>query len=485
MYNLASFLMVSSPSSLSSGNPIYVGTENSDDMVSLCSFSPICSDQAAHCADIPWTETASHVGAGQMSVLSLPNISGRDDWKCVNDMFQKDPSKLSNAFLTMTLKRRPSVSLVKSMLNINPDAASIPKHGPSALQVAVQRNCSIEVITELITVCPFALIATNPGTNDDPLSYAKRFRSDEVELIELLSHPVHHWFSMKNNSVKDESTSLKYSYGPMPLLPLKKITLDPAEKVAELTHVTSLPTHAHDAVGEMITLNSFETMSSCSNIDEMELKNLKLICLTVLKKHKFLCKEVQSLRKELHDVTTNPRSETANMIQEERLQELQLTIEQQSHDYDLALEKVELENQRNVLDLQDRLNEVLHRFEVNFENAFESRMNTISACFHFRLQYLTQRVEQMESQVQNVLKTTVKKSRRHGSTPLDIGGVRFSHHENTENFTIETFTSSTNADTTPIVFATPWRQADDDDAQSLLTEDVLFDRRRKWRPLAA
>jgi hypothetical protein len=75
----------------------------------------------------------------------------------------------------MALRHRPPLHVIHFMLHLNSKAASIPKKGPTPLQVAIQHACSVDVIKALIQACPFALVATNPGSYLDPLSYVNVF----------------------------------------------------------------------------------------------------------------------------------------------------------------------------------------------------------------------------------------------------------------------------------------------------------------------
>ena len=97
---------------------------------------------------------------------------------------------MTSKILIVALRNRAPLHVIRFFLSLNPKAAGIPKEGPTPLQVAVQHNASKEVVKELIEACPFALIVTTSAEWLDPLSYARRFRSTETELIDLLSRPL-------------------------------------------------------------------------------------------------------------------------------------------------------------------------------------------------------------------------------------------------------------------------------------------------------
>jgi hypothetical protein len=157
------------------------------------------------------------------------------------------------------------------MLSVNPKAASIPKKGPTPLQVAVQHNASIEVVHCLLEACPFALCATNPDHAEDPLSYVKRHRKKDRHMIELLSRPLSFWISERNRDPNASITSFR----------------------EEPDARTALP--------------------SPPPVDREELYNVKLLCAQVLRGHKKLAKQVADCEKKV---------ETAHLDKAQVLKEL-------------------------------------------------------------------------------------------------------------------------------------------------------------------
>ena len=127
--------------------------------------------------------------------LSEPSVVVPDSfedkkWFKTTSLLRADPSLMTAAILIVALKNHAPLHVIKFFLGLNPKAAGIPKEGPTPLQVAVQHNASKEVVKELIQACPFALIVTTSAEWLDPLSYARRYRSAETELIDLLSRPL-------------------------------------------------------------------------------------------------------------------------------------------------------------------------------------------------------------------------------------------------------------------------------------------------------
>ena len=125
-----------------------------------------------------------------LSSLLLPDSFNNKQWFKTSSMLRADPSLMTTKILLVALRNRAPLHVIKFFLGLNPQSAGIPKEGPTPLQVAVQYNASKEVVREVIEACPFALIVTTSAEWLDPLSYARRFRSTETELIDLLSRPL-------------------------------------------------------------------------------------------------------------------------------------------------------------------------------------------------------------------------------------------------------------------------------------------------------
>ena len=143
------------------------------------------------------------------------------------------------------------------MLSVNPKAASIPKTGPTPLQVAVKYNASVDVLELLLEACPFALCVTNPNHVQDPLSYAKQHRKHEPDVLELLSRPLSFWVTEQ----KDRDPN------------------------ASMTHY-----NLQDKNNCTLCTNQRQQHSSC--VDRQELENVKLLCVRVLKSHKRLTEHI-------------------------------------------------------------------------------------------------------------------------------------------------------------------------------------------------
>lgn len=176
---------------------------------------------------------------------------------------------MTQEVLILALQKQPPAHVIKFMLSVNPRVgSSIPKEGPTPLQVAVIHNASIEVIEILLQACPFSLCVTNPTHAEDPLSYAKRHRKDDKALIDLLSQPLSYW--------------------------VEERCRDPE---ASLTNITS-SSHAD---------NNGRTPPPSSHhqyyppVDKQELYNVKLLCAKLLKNHKKMMKQMNTCQEGLEE----------------------------------------------------------------------------------------------------------------------------------------------------------------------------------------
>uniref|UniRef100_A0A6U6D509 Uncharacterized protein n=1 Tax=Odontella aurita TaxID=265563 RepID=A0A6U6D509_9STRA len=127
-------------------------------------------------------------------------------WEEAAAILRAAPSLMSGHILRLALHNCPPRHVVDFMLKLSPSAAAVPQSGPSALQVAVRHGASLEVVERVIRACPYALFTGNGSY--DPLTYAKIWRSEEKDLIEMLSRPISRWVDRKG---RDQSTSRKHS----------------------------------------------------------------------------------------------------------------------------------------------------------------------------------------------------------------------------------------------------------------------------------
>lgn len=117
----------------------------------------------------------------------------RQQWENAVTVLKANPSLMTADILKLALHNRPPLSIIKFMVGLNPNAAGVPRSGPSALQIAVRHHASLEVVEEIIRACPYALFTGN-GTYD-PLTYAKIWRREDEDLIKMLERPISYWIS--------------------------------------------------------------------------------------------------------------------------------------------------------------------------------------------------------------------------------------------------------------------------------------------------
>ena len=112
------------------------------------------------------------------------------EWNRTQQVLKSNPSLVTSRILLMTLHNKPPVDVIEFMLQLNPQAATIPKEGPTALEIAVKQHASIDVILLLLQTCPFALVST------DMAEVARETgRDNEPQLMAALLKPLNHWLA--------------------------------------------------------------------------------------------------------------------------------------------------------------------------------------------------------------------------------------------------------------------------------------------------
>ena len=348
------------------------------------------------------------------SLLSQSKMFAEEQWQKAYSMLENNPSLMTGGILVLALKRRAPVNLIRFMLKLNPDAASIPKKGPSPLQIALQSQCPIEVVKELIQACPFALVATNPGSHLDPLSYAKRFRPKESDLILLLSHPVSYWIPEKNQN--GETSSVKYSYkrSPPPPPPMPSIKTGSASSIPPFLRYPCGTDAA--AVAASALTGSYEKVYSA--MDPTELNNVKLICLATLKGHKRLSREMLTVQNQIDEVATASSAafESASSFAQEQVQMADVTKALQSQSVSI-LEKVQDQQQKvartqlvalemkeqamraHIRKMEHRILETVQKYKDESADSLEIRLNAVVEGLQSRLSVFSRRIDSIENRV--------------------------------------------------------------------------------------
>lgn len=261
-------------------------------------------------------------------------------WMKAKNMLISSPGLMTRDIFCLALKYQPPLHVVTSMLQLNEKIAAVPKKGPSALQVAVQSNCNANVLQVIVQANPTALVETNESSKIDPLSYARRFRSQEKDVLQVLSTPLSQWFELDG-----ELSSKPIPKSPPPPPPLAKqqlkrhvqtetkiaSSLNPREAIVDnlrsllgSTHRISVPCVNPESAA-MLSPTRFQSASLSSKslldspesrvslsffpktakvapsvIQRQEFDNIKILCLSVLKAQKRMQQQIEQLDRYPH-----------------------------------------------------------------------------------------------------------------------------------------------------------------------------------------
>lgn len=233
-------------------------------------------------------------------------------WRQAIQALRTNPRLMTAAILSLALRQRPPLYVVEWMLRLNPHAASVPTTGPTPLMVAVQAQCALPVVEAVLLACPLALVARPPGQRMDPLTHAKKFRSSETDLVELLSRPLCHWMGEKeetkqskpvrdNYKVTTEPTKQapasapeRHVLGIVPPSSLRygrnQATEHPIPSILHRTRpiVTKPPPDKHKTskTPTAVTPLTPGPRGALTGVERQELDNVKYLCAALLKAHR-------------------------------------------------------------------------------------------------------------------------------------------------------------------------------------------------------
>lgn len=128
----------------------------------------------------------------------IPEDDGK--WNHAQNLLTRNPKAMTYRVLITALQQQAPTHIIQLMLKTNIKSASIPKEGPTPLQIAVQCENCCDTISLLLKASPHALCVTNQGHDLDPLSYAKRHLKNSTKLIELLKKPIGFWMNQKKDT---------------------------------------------------------------------------------------------------------------------------------------------------------------------------------------------------------------------------------------------------------------------------------------------
>lgn len=283
-----------------------------------------------------------------------------EQWKRAKAVLQANPSLMSSRLLVLSLRNKPPLPVVEFMLSLNSQAAAIPKSGPTALQVAVRHNVSVDVIVRLLKACPFALLASDDSEFDSALQCATQLRSQEKDLINILSQPLSYWM---NESHKEHLRQERERKQPNQVV-------KPAEKEEELDNFRAIAATIYKAqkrqqqalAAHRHELRAAELSKEAivEELDGHQQERFKSQLIALDMKEKAMRNKNRTMERRIIstlEATKKCRSENESR-QEELLQKLETTV----HDFESV-----------VKDLKGRTEGRIHKLESRMEQEF--RMN--------------------------------------------------------------------------------------------------------------
>jgi hypothetical protein len=373
-----------------------------------------------------------------------------EQWNRAAAVLRARPSLMTPHILLLVLKNRPPVHVVEFMLTTNPRAADIPLKGPTALLVAVQHNASVTVCRLLLEACPLALVALYSGY--DPLHYAKIWRSEESELLELLNKPHSYWMNQSPSSAALLSSS-------------SRPTLSPGQ--VELSSIESPPTPKSKTVRR--TISPAERNAAAK--DE-EFDNIKTITRTIVRTQR---RQGQALQVHKHHVETSLQEFQTWNVQERTTQLLDLEQRQEQHFRTqlIALEMKEKAMIARVKNMERRVNKTLElskqvravrerRQDVTLQR-LQASVDSCCAVTNRLDTIMEKRIERVELKMeQECLVNDYFRS----DTRLQLDQMDFRAHA-------AAAATSANDEMTPIVYATPYIKEEDDSEDEELDYSIV------------
>ena len=418
--------------------------------------------------------------------MSVNGCGMSEHWDRATQMLASQPSLVSHQILRSALRHRPPVSVVRSLLTLNP-AAAVASDPPSALQVAVQNYCSVAVIECLLQAWPQALSYRSSSKGSmDLLEYARRFRPKEPDLLRLLKLPIDYWTTRKEDPDDVSSDARGSGKSPPVTYPNETERVDPQPSLVEISS-TSNDSDSGSSGDEDLIANGkastrsllgaepllrsvrwaspIKTVSPSSKkqavapeIDYEELANVKIICLAVLRGHRRLNSQLKLLMEEKGQIEARKGTEKDEESLKKLREETAGLFEQKTRE--------QLKTQLIALDMEAR-----HRLALA-ETRLKQEVDRHIRTENEQVKIFQQRLEQVEQQLflqqhEQQLKRFAAQKRR--TTASSCGTSLF-------------FLDSIDQEPQPIVFASPPSAViandEDDDVRSLLTEDSFVLRRK-------
>lgn len=385
------------------------------------------------------------------AMMLSPRCSNAQDvaeehWNRAATVLSARPSLVTPHILLLVLKNRPPPHVVRFMLSLNPRAADIPPKGPTALQVAVQYNASVAVCRILIEASPLALVATHTG--QDPLTYAKIWRREEHELIQLLSKPLAYWM------------------GKSPCSLASNPTLNVMEKT--LVDLPVIDTSSPPEASPKATRHPSATERNAAAIDE-EFDNIKTIARAIVRAQRRQGQALQGhkdhIETSLQDFSywnTQERARQLNELEKRHAQHFRVQL--------IALEMKEKSMMARVKAIEHRINKTLElsrqvrlvrerRQDVALQR-LEEGVDTVRVTTNHFQSFMETRLEQVEMKLEQEIRMN-DYFRSDTRLQLDQLDCRAAHPESANVMT-------------PIVYATPYIKEEDDSDEEMDSVVPLF-----------
>jgi hypothetical protein len=438
-----------------------------------------------------FTERAmDHPSSSAMPIGEQTKLFKESEWQKAYSMLQNNPKLMTSNVLHMALKRRAPIQLVRFMLELNPGAALVPRHGPSPLQVAVKSLCGLDVVQVILEKCPCALVVTNPGSYLDPLSYAKRFRSTETDLINLLGLPISHWTETgaghSDANQRPVVSTIDSVHRGTPASPIR---------IPRHPFMRTNPPH------QVIPTRSSSLPKAKGNFSEtLEMNNIKLISLAVLKGHKRLTKEMSLVSQQVARICAANFSAAAASKNSVTLPDITKLLKTQHTTLSESVrEQLKKAMDAKVKAVHDSVANVERRLAASMQQNhdemaanLETYMKAVADSLQARLQKFHNRINLVEAttikQLERRLPMASKTRQASAHKPLRVE-LKASEDWTTPTISPSSFTyrsDSTGATTEiedkwmPMFYAAPNLSvyAEGDEMQSLLSKEVIV-----YRPM--
>jgi len=324
----------------------------------------------------------------------------RQQWAEAMMTLQKNPALMTGDILKLALHHRAPLDVVQFMVGLNPDSAGVPRSGPSALQVAVRRGCTLDIVEAIVRACPYALF-DSCGQTYDPLALARIHRREDRDLIKMLSCPISHWISDKEQASK----AVRFEPLKAPPPPGRAV---PAPRQPNTCILPPPPPPPP----------ILKSPSRLTREEKREMGNIKLITAAIVKAQKRQMAETEENRRKIKTLAKSEARTRREMIKfvDERMKKNAkahlVSLDMKERAFLSRIDSVSKEISGNIDEAsarQERLDGERERRDLALQQTVEDAMSTIvaaadkigkgAASYDTKLADLAARVEQLEDKV--------------------------------------------------------------------------------------